>query len=88
MAAFAFIFGVVPLETATGAGSEMRHALATAVFSGMLGVTLLSLCLTPVFCAASAAGSRASPVGRSGNRRSSLDIDDIRSRCTDCPSRS
>jgi HAE1 family hydrophobic/amphiphilic exporter-1 len=52
MTAFAFIFGVVPLATATGAGAEMRQALGTAVFSGMLGVTFLGLFLTPVFYAA------------------------------------
>jgi hydrophobic/amphiphilic exporter-1 (mainly G- bacteria), HAE1 family len=51
MTAFAFIFGVVPLVIATGAGSEMRQALGTAVFSGMLGVTILGLFLTPVFYA-------------------------------------
>jgi HAE1 family hydrophobic/amphiphilic exporter-1 len=51
MTAFAFIFGVVPLATATGAGAEMRQALGTAVFSGMLGVTFLGLFLTPVFYA-------------------------------------
>ncbi|GAB4191714.1 MAG: multidrug efflux RND transporter permease subunit [Wenzhouxiangellaceae bacterium] len=49
MTAFAFILGVVPLVTASGAGAEMRQALGTAVFSGMLGVTLLGLLLTPVF---------------------------------------
>ncbi|WP_164100951.1 multidrug efflux RND transporter permease subunit [Candidatus Laterigemmans baculatus] len=49
MTAFAFILGVVPLVIATGAGSEMRRALGTAVFSGMLGVTLFGLFLTPVF---------------------------------------
>ncbi len=49
MTAFAFILGVVPLLIATGAGSEMRRALGTAVFSGMLGVTLFGLFLTPVF---------------------------------------
>jgi HAE1 family hydrophobic/amphiphilic exporter-1 len=52
MTAFAFIFGVVPLATATGAGAEMRQALGTAVFAGMLGVTFLGLFLTPVFYAA------------------------------------
>ena len=41
MTSFAFILGVVPLVVATGAGAEMRRALGTAVFSGMLGVTLL-----------------------------------------------
>ncbi|MCG6154193.1 efflux RND transporter permease subunit [Rubinisphaera margarita] len=49
MTAFSFILGVIPLLIATGAGSEMRRALGTAVFSGMLGVTLFGLVLTPVF---------------------------------------
>ena len=49
MTAFAFILGVVPLVIATGPGAEMRQALGTAVFSGMLGVTLVGLFLTPVF---------------------------------------
>ncbi|WP_339951972.1 multidrug efflux RND transporter permease subunit [uncultured Albimonas sp.] len=49
MTAFAFILGVVPLVVATGPGAEMRQALGTAVFSGMLGVTLFGLFLTPVF---------------------------------------
>jgi multidrug efflux pump len=49
MTAFAFILGVVPLAIATGAGAELRRALGVAVFSGMLGVTLAGLFLTPVF---------------------------------------
>ena len=49
MTSFAFIMGVVPLATATGAGSEMRRTMGIAVFSGMLGVTLFGLFLTPVF---------------------------------------
>ena len=49
MTAFAFILGVVPLAFATGAGSEMRQALGTAVMFGMLGVTFFGLFLTPVF---------------------------------------
>jgi len=49
MTSFAFIFGVVPLAIATGAGAEMRQALGTAVFFGMLGVTLFGLLFTPVF---------------------------------------
>jgi multidrug efflux system outer membrane protein len=49
MTSLAFIFGVVPLVFATGAGAEMRRALGTAVFSGMLGVTLFGIFLTPVF---------------------------------------
>ncbi len=44
MTSFAFILGVVPLVVARGAGAEMRQALGTAVFSGMLGVTLFGLC--------------------------------------------
>jgi multidrug efflux pump len=49
MTSFAFIMGVVPLVTATGAGGELRRAMGIAVFSGMLGVTLFGLFLTPVF---------------------------------------
>jgi multidrug efflux pump len=49
MTSFAFIFGVVPLLLARGAGAEMRRALGTAVFSGMLGVTFFGIFLTPVF---------------------------------------
>ena len=49
MTSFAFIMGVVPLVTATGAGSEMREAIGIAVFAGMLGVTFFGLFLTPVF---------------------------------------
>ncbi|HEX4119021.1 MAG TPA: multidrug efflux RND transporter permease subunit [Verrucomicrobiae bacterium] len=49
MTSFAFIFGVVPLLLAKGAGAEMRRALGTAVFSGMLGVTLFGIFLTPIF---------------------------------------
>lgn len=49
MTSIAFIMGVVPLLTSTGAGSEMRHAMGIAVFFGMLGVTLFGLFLTPVF---------------------------------------
>ena len=49
MTSFAFILGVVPLVLAEGAGAEMRRTLGTAVFSGMLGVTLFGIFLTPVF---------------------------------------
>ncbi len=49
MTSFAFILGVVPLMIAHGAGAEMRRALGTAVFAGMLGVTLFGIFLTPVF---------------------------------------
>jgi len=49
MTSFAFILGVVPLVLAAGAGAEMRQSLGTAVFFGMLGVTLFGLLFTPVF---------------------------------------
>ena len=49
MTSLAFILGVVPLMIATGAGAELRQALGTAVFFGMLGVTLFGLVFTPVF---------------------------------------
>jgi multidrug efflux pump len=49
MTSFAFIFGVVPLVIAAGAGAEMRRSLGMAVFSGMLGVTFFGIFLTPVF---------------------------------------
>jgi multidrug efflux pump subunit AcrB len=49
MTSFAFILGVLPLLRASGAGAEMRHALGTVVFWGMIGVTLFGIFLTPVF---------------------------------------
>ena len=49
MTSLAFIFGVYPLVIATGAGWEMRRSLGTAVLSGMIGVTLFGIFLTPVF---------------------------------------
>jgi multidrug efflux pump subunit AcrB len=49
MTSFAFILGVVPLVISVGAGAEMRRTLGTAVFAGMLGVTLFGIFLTPVF---------------------------------------
>jgi multidrug efflux pump len=49
MTSFAFILGVLPLVLSSGAGYEMRQALGTAVFFGMLGVTIFGLFLTPVF---------------------------------------
>jgi hydrophobe/amphiphile efflux-1 (HAE1) family protein len=49
MTSIAFIAGVWPLVVSTGAGAEMRRAMGTAVFSGMIGVTFLGLFLTPVF---------------------------------------
>jgi multidrug efflux pump len=49
MTSFAFILGVLPLVISAGAGAEMRRTLGTAVFSGMIGVTLFGVFLTPVF---------------------------------------
>jgi multidrug efflux pump subunit AcrB len=49
MTSLAFTLGVVPLYIATGAGAEMRIALGTGVFWGMIGVTLFGLIFTPVF---------------------------------------
>ena len=49
MTSIAFCAGVVPLILSTGAGSEMRRAMGIAVFSGLVGVTLFGIFLTPVF---------------------------------------
>jgi hydrophobe/amphiphile efflux-1 (HAE1) family protein len=49
MTSLAFILGVVPLVWATGAGAELRQVLGTAVFAGMIGVTIFGLIFTPVF---------------------------------------
>src|SRR4029450_12937747 len=49
MTSVAFIMGVVPLVLASGPGAEVRQAMGIAVFSGMVGVTLFGVFLTPVF---------------------------------------
>ncbi|MCE8009042.1 multidrug efflux RND transporter permease subunit [Aestuariivita sp.] len=49
MTSLAFIFGVIPLVIASGAGAELRQAIGTAVFGGMIGVTAFGLLFTPVF---------------------------------------
>jgi multidrug efflux pump subunit AcrB len=49
MTSLAFVLGVLPLMLATGAGAELRQALGTAVFFGMLGVTVFGLIFTPAF---------------------------------------
>jgi hydrophobe/amphiphile efflux-1 (HAE1) family protein len=49
MTSLAFILGVVPLVWAIGAGAELRQTLGTAVFSGMIGVTVFGLIFTPAF---------------------------------------
>jgi hydrophobe/amphiphile efflux-1 (HAE1) family protein len=67
MTSLAFILGVVPLVLASGAGAELRQSLGTAVFSGMLGVTLFGLLFTPVFyvlCQSIGDGRRKQPVRR------------------------
>ncbi|MFN3500679.1 MAG: efflux RND transporter permease subunit [Allorhizobium sp.] len=49
MTSMAFIMGVIPLVVSTGAGAEMRAAMGVAVFSGMIGVTVFGIFMTPVF---------------------------------------
>jgi hydrophobic/amphiphilic exporter-1 (mainly G- bacteria), HAE1 family len=49
MTSFAFILGVVPLMTATGAGAEARRVMGTSVFSGMLVATIIGVILIPAF---------------------------------------
>ena len=68
MTSFAFILGVVPLVIASGPAAEMRQALGTAVFFGMIGVTIFGLLFTPVFYViASWAATKAARI-RSRNR--------------------
>ena len=71
MTSFAFILGVVPLVLATGAGAEMRRTLGIAVFSGMLGVTVFGIFLTPVFyyVVQKVAGKKEEGGEESGDRR-------------------
>jgi multidrug efflux pump subunit AcrB len=78
MTSFAFILGVFPLVISQGAGAEMRRTLGTAVFFGMLGVTLFGIFLTPVFfyivrrltgAGQSASDSAAKPPGALTSRR-------------------
>ena len=67
MTSMAFIMGVVPLVISTGAGAEMRHAMGVAVFSGMIGVTLFGLFLTPVFYTLVRAMTGNRPLKKSGH---------------------
>ncbi len=64
MTSIAFIMGVVPLVLSTGPGAEMRAAMGVAVFSGMLGVTLFGIFLTPVFYVLVRALSGGRPLAR------------------------
>ena len=67
MTSFAFILGVVPLLVGRGAGAEMRRTLGVAVFSGMLGVTIFGIFLTPVFfCTIDWLGARRAVPERGG----------------------
>jgi multidrug efflux pump len=70
MTSLAFTLGVLPLVIAKGAGAEMRQALGTAVFSGMIGVTLFGIFLTPVFFSVIMKffGSRRSNLARKNSR--------------------
>ena len=78
MTSLAFILGVVPLVIAIGAGAELRQALGTAVFSGMIGVTVFGLIFTPVFYVISRwladrrGAERRQARHQVGNRRNSL----------------
>jgi hydrophobic/amphiphilic exporter-1 (mainly G- bacteria), HAE1 family len=49
MTSFAFILGLLPLVTASGAGSASRHSLGTPVFGGMIVSTILNLFIVPIF---------------------------------------
>src|SRR5690606_5301791 len=64
MTSFAFILGVLPLAIASGPGQEMRQALGTAVFFGMIGVTFFGLIFTPVFYVACRALSARRDAGK------------------------
>ena len=76
MTSFAFILGSVPLVIATGAGAELRQALGTAVFYGMLGVTGFGLIFTPTFYVVSRAlgdwFARLRPTRRDGDEPAHL----------------
>jgi multidrug efflux pump subunit AcrB len=69
MTSFAFVLGTVPLVIATGPGWELRQALGTAVFFGMIGVTAFGLVFTPVFYVATR--SLAERLGKGRQRPSS-----------------
>ena len=71
MTAFAFILGVVPLLTATGAGAEARKVMGMTVFSGMLIATFLAVLLIPVLYVMVGEGHRRAKhrAGAGGRRR-------------------
>jgi len=72
MTCLAFILGVVPLVIATGAGAEMRQSLGTAVFFGMLGVTVFGLLFTPTFYTLAKSLSRRLPRAPAAALRAAL----------------
>ncbi|HEV2595813.1 MAG TPA: multidrug efflux RND transporter permease subunit [Sphingomicrobium sp.] len=73
MTSFAFILGTLPLVTSTGAGAELRQALGTAVFFGMIGVTAFGLIFTPTFYVVSrTAAERFAERRRRGGSRPTL----------------
>jgi multidrug efflux pump subunit AcrB len=74
MTSLAFILGVVPLILSSGAGAEMRRTLGTTVFSGMLGVTIFGVFLTPIFFAVIDRLSSLRAFGRSSRLRWLSDI--------------
>jgi hydrophobic/amphiphilic exporter-1 (mainly G- bacteria), HAE1 family len=82
MTSLAFIFGVLPLTVAVGAGAEMRQSLGIAVFAGMIGVTLFGLLFTPAFYVAVRALSAHAMAawGIMGNRGSDLGVSDKHTR--------
>lgn len=73
MTSVAFIAGVIPLVIASGAGSEVRNAMGITVFSGMIGVTLFGLVLTPVFYVALRSLSSRNTPSKKGDRGKVLD---------------
>ncbi len=74
MTSIAFIAGTVPLLIAHGAGAEVRYATGITVFSGMLGVTLFGLFLTPVFYVALRKLVTRKPVAAASGRDANLEI--------------
>jgi len=49
MTSLAFIFGVLPLAVATGAGANARHSIGTGIIGGMIGASSLALLFVPMF---------------------------------------
>ncbi|WP_444912147.1 efflux RND transporter permease subunit [Microbulbifer sp. PAAF003] len=79
MTSVAFIAGVVPLVLAGGAGAEVRNAMGITVFTGMIGVTLFGLFLTPVFYVAlrKIAGGKLSAARTTDSQKSNLPLEQV-----------